>query len=137
MLSRALNGQFDGVRINRRELLTAGAAMLACGVPRLTFAGSAASGQQAPGIYRYRIGNFELTACYDGVWNRPIDDKFIRNAYFPDVQKAMAEASLPIHTLPTPFTPLAINRGNKLVLIDTGSGGQIAPTAGSLVANLA
>ena len=103
MLSGVLNGQFNGVRIGRRELLTGAAAALACGVPRLSFAGAAASGQQAPGIYRYKIGNIELTACHDGVWNRPIDDKFVRNAYFPDVQKTMAEAFLPIHALPTPF----------------------------------
>src|SRR5712691_1475311 len=137
MLSGVLNGQFNGPRINRRKLLTGAGAALACGVPRLSCAGAAASGRQAPGIYRYKIGNYELTACHDGVWNRPIDDKFVRNAYFPDVQKAMADAFLPIHVLPTPFTPLAVNTGKKLILIDTGSGGQIAPTAGSLVANLA
>ena len=137
MLSGVLNGQFNGVRIDRRELLTGAAGMLACGVPKLSFAAAATNGQQAPGIYRYKIGNIELTASYDGVWNRPIDDKFVKNAYFPDVQKAMAEAFLPIHTLPTPFTPLAVNNGKKLVLIDTGSGGQIAPSAGSLVGNLA
>jgi len=137
MLSGVLNGQFNGVRIDRRELLTGAAGMLACGVPKLSFAAAATNGQQAPGIYRYKIGNIELTASYDGVWNRPIDDKFVKNAYFPDVQKAMAEAFLPIHTLPTPFTPLAVNNGKKLVLIDTGSGGQIAPSAGSFVGNLA
>src|ERR1700730_4899412 len=137
MLSGVLNGEFDGVALNRRELLTGAAAMLACGVPRRAFASAAASGQQAPGIYRYKIGNFEITASYDGIWNRPIDDKFVRNAYFPDVQKAMAEAFLSIHVLPAPLPPLAINTGKKLVLIDTGSGGQIAPSAGSLVANLA
>src|SRR3984893_15586583 len=109
MLSGVLNGKFDGVAVNRRELLTGAAAMLACGVPRRAFAAAAASGTQASGIYRYKIGNFEITASYDGIWNRPIDDKFVRNAYFPDVQKAMAEAFLPIHVLPTPFTPLAIN----------------------------
>ncbi len=137
MLSGTLNGEFAANRIDRRQLLTGAGAALACGVSRASLAAAAASGQPAPGIYRYKIGNFELTAGYDGIWNRPIDDKFVRNAYFPDVQKVMAEAFLPIHTLPTPFTPLAVNTGKKLVLIDTGSGGQIAPTAGSLVANLA
>src|ERR1700692_3865109 len=99
MLSGVLNGQFNGVRINRRELLTGAAAALACGAARPSFAGNAASGRQAPGIYRYKIGNFELTASYDGIWNRPIDDKFVKNAYFPDVQKALAEAFLPTHAL--------------------------------------
>ena len=38
-----------------------------------------------PGLYRYKIGAFELTAVYDGVWYRPIDEKFIRNADYGDV----------------------------------------------------
>jgi glyoxylase-like metal-dependent hydrolase (beta-lactamase superfamily II) len=137
MLSGALNGGFAGTAINRRRLLAGAGAAFLCGVPQPGAARAAASGQQAPGIYRYKIGNYELTACYDGIWNRPIDDKFVKNAYFPDVQQAMADAYLPIHVLPTPFTPLTVNTGGKLILIDTGSGGQIAPTAGSLVANLA
>src|ERR1700682_2456253 len=100
MLSGVLNGQFNGVRIDRRELLAGAAAPLPCGVPKLSFAAAATNGQQAPGIYRYKIGNIELTASYDGVWNRPIDDKFVKNAYFPDVQKALAEAFLPMHAPP-------------------------------------
>jgi glyoxylase-like metal-dependent hydrolase (beta-lactamase superfamily II) len=130
MLSGALNGEIAEKPIDRRTLLKGAAATFACGVPRLAFAAPA-------GFYRYKIGKFELTPCYDGVWNRPIDDKFVKNAYFPEVQQVMAEADLPIHVLPTPFTPLLVNTGKKRVLIDTGSGGQIAPTAGSLLANLA
>ena len=137
MLSGALNGQFARSLIDRREWLAGAAAAFASCVPGMSLASAAINGRPKPGIYRYKIGNYELTACYDGIWNRPIDDKFVRNAYFPDVQQAMAEALLPIHVLPTPFTPLAINTGKKLILIDTGSGGQIAPTAGSLAANLA
>ena len=136
MLSDALNGGFARNLVDRRRLLTGAAAALACGAARAGGA-AAASGEPAPGFYRYKIGNFELIACYDGVWNRPIDDKFVKNAYFPDVQRAMADAFLPIHVLPTPFTPLVVNTGKKLILIDTGSGGQIAPTAGTLVVNLA
>ena len=50
MLSGVLNGQFNGPRINRRKLLTGAGAALACGVPRLSCAGAAASGRQAPGM---------------------------------------------------------------------------------------
>ena len=137
MLSGPLNGVFTGDHLSRRNLLKGAGAAFACGLSPAAFAAAPPSGRPAPGIYRYKVGNYELTAAYDGVWNRPIDDKFIRNAYFPDVQKVLADAFLPIHALPTPFTPLAVNTGSKLILIDTGSGGQIAPTAGSLVANLA
>ncbi len=34
---------------------------------------------------------------------------------------------LPADTLPIPFTTLVVNTGSKLILIDTGTGGQLAP----------
>jgi glyoxylase-like metal-dependent hydrolase (beta-lactamase superfamily II) len=43
---------------------------------------------------------------------------------------------MPADKLTTPFTTLIVNTGKKLVLIDTGTGGQIAATAGMLGANL-
>jgi glyoxylase-like metal-dependent hydrolase (beta-lactamase superfamily II) len=100
-------------------------------------AAAPASGTQAPGLYRYKVGAFELTALYDGVWYRPIDEKFIRNADYGDVRRAMADAFMPAEKLSTPFTTLLVNTGSKLVLLDTGTGGQIAPTAGTLEANFA
>ena len=44
---------------------------------------------------------------------------------------------MPHDKLATPFTTLIVNTGKKLVLIDTGTGGQIAPSAGVLRDNLA
>ena len=99
-------------------------------------AASPPAGEQTPGIYRYRIGAFELTALYDGIWYRPITEKFIRNAPFAEVENALAAAFMPADKLATPFTTLIVNTGQKLVLIDTGTGGQIAPSAGVLRANL-
>ena len=53
------------------------------------------NGQQAPGVYRYKIGSYELTALHDGTWYRPIDEKFVKNAAWPDVQKALADIFFP------------------------------------------
>ena len=122
--------------ITRRTLL-AGSALAAAAAPFAPAIGAAPpAGQEAPGIYRYRIGTFELTALYDGIWYRPITDKFIRNAPFADVESALADAFMPADKLATPFTTLIVNTGQRLVLIDTGTGGQIAPSAGVLRANL-
>src|SRR5579862_5399800 len=93
--------------------------------------------KQAPAVYRYKIGAYELTALYDGIWYRPITDKFIRNAPFAEVEHALDAAFMPHDKLATPFTALVVNTGSKLVLIDTGTGGQISPSAGELRANLA
>lgn len=92
--------------------------------------------KQASAIYRYKIGSYQLTALYDGIWYRPITDKFIRNAPFADVEHALDAAFMPHDKLATPFTALVVNTGSKLVLIDTGTGGQISPSAGELRDNL-
>lgn len=95
------------------------------------------AGHQGPSFYRYKIGSFELTALYDGTWFRKIDDSFVRNATPADVQQAITDAFLPASTVPTSFTALLVNTGSKLVLIDTGTAGQMVPTAGTMLANLA
>lgn len=125
--------------LTRRTLLAGAAFAAAAPALRLTpaFAAAPPATAQAPGIYRYKVGSYELTAVNDGVWNRALDDKFVKNAAFADVQQAAAAAYLPADTLPIPFTTLIINTGSKLIAIDTGTGGQLAPTAGTLGANLA
>ena len=42
--------------------------------------GRALCSPQGPGVYRYTLGDYQLTALYDGTWFLPIDDKFVRNA---------------------------------------------------------
>ncbi len=46
-------------------------------------------------------------------------------------------AFLPPSILPITFTALLVNTGAKLILIDTGTAGQITDTAGAMMANLA
>src|ERR1700729_2050102 len=122
--------------VTRRAVLAG--SVSAAALPLLSAkAASPPAGEQTPGIYRYPIGTFELTALYDGIWYRPITEKFIRNAPFAEVEKALSAAFMPTDKLATPFTTLIVNTGRRLILIDTGTGGQIAPSAGALHANLA
>ena len=121
--------------LTRRNIL-AGASLAAAGAVAPAQAAAPATGKQAPSIYRYRIGEMELTAIYDGVWYRPIDEKFIRKANYADVQRAMSDAFMPEAKLATPFTMLLVNTGKKLILLDTGTGGQVASTAGAFSENL-
>jgi glyoxylase-like metal-dependent hydrolase (beta-lactamase superfamily II) len=123
--------------VTRRGILAASAAATLAAQTGSAIAEAPAANTATPGIYRYKIGSYELTALYDGIWYRPITDKFIRNASFADVEQALDEAFMPHDKLATPFTTLIVNTGKKLVLIDTGTGGQIAPSAGVLRNNLA
>ncbi len=137
--------------LTRRDMLAGAAA--AAGAATAVIAGNAAgpraalaaetppadqaAGGQAAGIYRYRIGDLNLTAIHDGIWWKPIDDKFVRNAPFAEVQKALADAFEPTEVLPIPFTALLVESGARRILIDTGTAGQVTKTAGTLAAGLA
>jgi glyoxylase-like metal-dependent hydrolase (beta-lactamase superfamily II) len=121
------------MRITRRNAI-AGIAALAATPSQ---AAAPASGTQAPGFYRYRIGEFELTAINDGTWYRPIDEGFVRNVAHAQVQQELVAGYMAPDILPTYFTALAVNTGRKLVLIDTGTGGQYPRPSGTLHANLA
>ncbi len=114
-------------------LLAAGAATL----PMPLDAAAPKASAQAPGVYRYTLGDIQLTALYDGTWFLPIDDKFMRNASGAEVNEALAAAFLPPNILPISFTALLVNTGGKFVLIDTGTAGQIVDSAGFMNANLA
>ncbi|NNM73278.1 MBL fold metallo-hydrolase [Enterovirga aerilata] len=126
--------------INRRMVLASGPiAVAAAGTsPALAQTAAApaapAGSAQAPGYYRYKVGDIEITAIHDGFGMRPLEG-FIRNAELADVKKAMAEAFLPDNALPITFTALVVRTGGKTVLIDTGNGDVGPPTAGRWMTN--
>lgn len=122
--------------LSRRTVIT-GAALAAAGtvLPRPANALDKAT-MQGPGVYRYPLGDYQLTALYDGTWFVPIDDKFVRNADGSSVNKALTDAFLPPNVLPVSFTALLVNTGKRLILIDTGTAGQITDTAGVMLDNL-
>jgi glyoxylase-like metal-dependent hydrolase (beta-lactamase superfamily II) len=122
------------ITIDRRALLAGSAAALAAGPAR---AAAPKAATQGPGVYRTRLGDYQLTAIDDGTWFVKIDDDFVRNADAAAVNRALAASFLPPDILPVSFTVLLVNTGSKLVMIDAGTGGQIADTAGVMLANLA
>jgi glyoxylase-like metal-dependent hydrolase (beta-lactamase superfamily II) len=122
--------------ITRRSLMAGTAAATALAA-RPAFAATPPAGVQSPGVYRQKIGTYEVTALYDGTWFRKIDDKFVRNAGPEQVNKALTDAFLQPGIVPTSFTATLVNTGSKLVLIDAGTGGQLGPTTGHMPAALA
>jgi glyoxylase-like metal-dependent hydrolase (beta-lactamase superfamily II) len=129
-------------KLSRRHLLTGTALAAASAALPLSPAKAAApqSGQQGPGFYRFKVGNYEVTAINDGTWFLKLNPGFVRNAEIADVQQALSDAFLPTDAIPIPFTTLIVNTGSKLVALDTGTGGQLggmAPQSGTFAANLA
>ncbi len=119
-----------------RRTVIAGAAALAASatLPGAADAAAPLATTQAPGFYRYKIGDLQITAINDGFFTRPIEG-FIRNAELPAVQKALGDAGLATGSVTIPFTTLVVNDGKKLTLLDTGNGNSGAPTSGVWMAN--
>jgi len=126
-------------KINRRHLL---AGVAAAGLtPALTSSPGSATvaptGKQAPGYYRYKVGEYELTQISDGARTFPMPDGFVKNVSKDAALAAADAAHMPTGQVTVPFNPVVINTGSKLILIDTGYGPGIGPTVGLMPENLA
>jgi glyoxylase-like metal-dependent hydrolase (beta-lactamase superfamily II) len=111
--------------------LAAGAAGLLARANRPTVAAAPQAAGQAPGFYRFMVGEIEVTLVNDGAAVRPLAEGFVRNAPLAEVQGALAAAFQPTETLTIPFTTTVINNGSRLVMIDAGNGEMGAPGTGS------
>jgi glyoxylase-like metal-dependent hydrolase (beta-lactamase superfamily II) len=126
--------------LSRRSALIAGSVALAAGVaplPTPARAAAPAVGKQAPGFYRFKIGDFEVTALHDGVVTGPIQPARIPNVPVEEVRKVMEQQFMPVEPTVNHFTQMTINTGSKLILLDAGFANNGAPTTGLLVANMA
>ena len=109
--------------LSRRALLAGTAAAAATAAVGLTPARATAPavGKQAPGIYRHKLGDFEITQITDGGFIRPVSG-FVVNASNDQAIAAAAAAYFPKDRAVVPINPMLVNTGSKLVLIDTGAG---------------
>lgn len=111
--------------LSRRHALAGAAALAAApllSTPRSAQAAVPLADKQAPSFYRYKVGDAQVTAISDGASTFPLPDTFVLNAKKDDVNAALDKAFLPTDKMTIHFTPLAINTGGKLVVVDTGSG---------------
>jgi glyoxylase-like metal-dependent hydrolase (beta-lactamase superfamily II) len=116
--------------ISRRSLLAGSAAVTAAGA-LLPMNGTPAAAQTPPvgkqnsGWYRYNVGTHEVTVVTDGAtrYNK-IPENFVVGKSRDEVNAALAAAFLQPapDTISISYTPIAVNTGTKLVVIDTGTG---------------
>src|SRR6195952_590203 len=89
------------------------------------------------GFYKYKVGSIEVTAVYDGIWRKPHDPTFIKNASIEDTKEALTKAGLTTEFMPIPLTVTVLKIGDKYIMIDSGSGvGQWQADATNLPANM-
>jgi glyoxylase-like metal-dependent hydrolase (beta-lactamase superfamily II) len=116
------------IELSRRTLLAGTAAAAATGTAlgplqiRSASAAAAPAGTQAPGWYRYKVGTIEVTVVTDGVNRVKFPDGFVTNVKRDDVNAALAAAYLEKDTIAIPYSPIVVNTGSKLVVMDTGTG---------------
>lgn len=121
---------------DRRSLFAGSAAIAAAmALPAAAQQAAPAAPAQAPGFHRFRVGRHVVTTVHDGVNRRPVEG-FVRNAPLAEVQAVLAESFLPTDTLSIPFTVTFVETPQGLVVFDAGTGGQLAPTAGQMAANM-
>ena len=126
------------MELSRRLMLTGGAAAvasvgLAAHATSDARAAAPTAGKQVAGVYRYKVGSLELTVVTDGVRVVPMADTFVSNANKEQVAEALKTAFMDSANLVTPFNPIVVNTGAKLVLIDTGLGeGVFAQSKGAM-----
>ncbi len=124
------------IDLSRREafMTAAAATALATGGMSAPALAQAAATGQAPGFYRYKVGDMTVTAINDGFAQRPLEG-FIRNAELSAVQAAMGAAFLSTSALSISFTTLVVQNGAQVTLLDTGNGDSGAPTSGVWMRN--
>ena len=124
--------------ISRRELVVSasGAAVLGLCGPMAVIPDALAQTKLKQGFVNYNIGDIACTSLYDGIWKKPHDPKFIRNADVDDVKSALKQGGLTTEFVPIEFSQTFIKVGKKNVLVDSGTGGQLSPDAGMMMKNL-
>jgi len=119
--------------ISRRELIASAAGVSALGLTgSLSFMPSAmAASVREKGYYSYKVGSdIEVISIYDGVWNKAHDEGFIKGATVEETKAALRKGGLDDSAIAIEFAFTIVKTGGKTVLIDAGTGAQLAPTAG-------
>ncbi len=85
------------------------------------------------GFKRFKVGDAEVTTIYDGIWEKAHDAAFIKNASIEDTKKALVAAKMTDAHVPIPFTVTVVKIKGKYTMFDSGTGGQVQPTAGLMM----
>src|SRR6476660_2383873 len=132
-------GRWTMLNLSRRDFVVSAGLAVALGLDgRLAISPAFAqkTADPAKGFVTYKVGGADVTALYDGIWEKPHDPAFIANASVVAVTLEKEKAGLPADFVSIPFTVVVVRNGGKTVLCDSGTGGQVQPTAGKMMANM-
>lgn len=133
---------------SRRNLvLSAATAMAVFGLDGSLAVVEAKQRQRTPdpkqGYSRFKVGDAEVTAFYDGVWEKVHDPAYFKNATVKETKQALAAAGLPTAYVTIPITTFVVKLNGKTVLCDAGGGDQVQAfnpnsvfVSGKMIANM-
>ena len=121
----------------RRDLLklaggAASLAVLGAGLPTLAQAAAPMLGVLRPKIYRFKLGNFEVTNILDGLHPAAEPAPDLGANQSAEAVQALAQANGLRTQFENPYVSTLVNTGKELVLFDTGNGKGRQPTTGNL-----
>lgn len=89
---------------------------------------------QVPGYYRIQLGQFEITALYDGTVE--LETKLLKNASGSELQRLLARMFVGGPKVQNAVNAYLINTGPHLVLVDTGAAKLFGPSLGNVLQNI-
>jgi glyoxylase-like metal-dependent hydrolase (beta-lactamase superfamily II) len=91
-------------------------------------------GNQSPGYFRVAVGDYEVTALFDGY--NDLSPSLLLNLDQKRIRTLLTRQAINTPNVQTSFNAFLINTGEHLALVDTGAGRCIGDTAGNLIANM-
>jgi glyoxylase-like metal-dependent hydrolase (beta-lactamase superfamily II) len=104
------------------------------GLPSLAQAEAPLAQTQVPGYYRHQLGQFEVTALFDGAIE--LDTKLLKNAKPADLQRLLSRMFVGNPKMQTAVNAYLINTGKQLVLVDAGAAKLFGPSLGYVLENM-
>ncbi|MGE0698007.1 MAG: MBL fold metallo-hydrolase [Hyphomicrobiaceae bacterium] len=84
----------------------------------------------AKGFAKFKVGDWNVTTVYDGLWEKAHDPGFIKNATVDETKAALKAAGQTDAFVPVTFTVTVVEKGGQTIMFDSGTGGQLSPKAG-------
>jgi len=116
------------------RLILALAAVTLMGLAPLAHAEAPQVRTQVPGYYRMMLGQFEITALYDGALE--LDTKLLHNTTPTELNKLLARMFVGNPKMQTAVNAYLINTGKNLVLVDAGAAKLFGPGLGFILQNM-
>ena len=77
------------------------------------------------GHVRYTVGEAEIIALYDGIWEKAHDPGYFSNASVEETKQALAAGGFTSSFVTIPITVFLVKLKGKVILCDAGGGDQV------------